>query len=85
MQLFSTVSVQYVPAWSKETVALLRKVSAHSAWSAGWRTRGAGRAAWSTWLGTASSQGLLGHVSVSAWAPCLARPWAPCLVVAPPV
>lgn len=27
MQLFSTVSVQYVPSWSKETVALLRKVS----------------------------------------------------------
>lgn len=27
MQLFSTVSVQYVPTWSKETVALLRKVS----------------------------------------------------------
>ncbi|XP_027384708.1 serine/threonine-protein kinase 32C isoform X1 [Bos indicus x Bos taurus] len=25
VQLFSTVSVQYVPAWSKETVALLRK------------------------------------------------------------
>ena len=27
MQLFSTVSVQYIPSWSKETVALLRKVS----------------------------------------------------------
>lgn len=27
VQLFSTVSVQYVPTWSKETVALLRKVS----------------------------------------------------------
>lgn len=27
MQLFSTVSVQYVPTWSKEMVALLRKVS----------------------------------------------------------
>ncbi|XDB64775.1 PREDICTED: serine/threonine-protein kinase 32C [Capra hircus] len=26
VQLFSTVSVQYVPAWSKETVALLRKL-----------------------------------------------------------
>ena len=48
VQLFSTVSVQYVPAWSKETVALLRKVSAHPAWSAGRWTRGAGRAAWST-------------------------------------
>lgn len=43
VQLFSTVSVQYVPAWSKETVALLRKVSARPARSAGWRTRGAGR------------------------------------------
>lgn len=28
VQLFSTVSVQYVPTWSKEMVALLRKVSA---------------------------------------------------------
>lgn len=27
VQLFSTVSVQYVPTWSKEMVALLRKVS----------------------------------------------------------
>lgn len=27
VQLFSTVSVQYVPSWSKEMVALLRKVS----------------------------------------------------------
>lgn len=35
VQLFSTVSVQYVPAWSKETVALLRKVSARPAQSAG--------------------------------------------------
>lgn len=29
VQLFSTVSVQYVPTWSKEMVALLRKVSPH--------------------------------------------------------
>ncbi|XP_073096200.1 serine/threonine-protein kinase 32C isoform X3 [Manis javanica] len=28
VQLFSTVSVQYVPTWSKETVALLRKLLA---------------------------------------------------------
>ena len=35
MQLFSTVSVQYVSAWSKEMVALLRKVSARPAQSAG--------------------------------------------------
>lgn len=27
VQLFGTVSVQYVPSWSKEMVALLRKVS----------------------------------------------------------
>lgn len=27
VQLFSTMSVQYVPSWSKEMVALLRKVS----------------------------------------------------------
>lgn len=27
VQLFSTVSVQYLPTWSKEMVALLRKVS----------------------------------------------------------
>lgn len=30
MQLFSTVSVQYSSAWSKEMVALLRKVSGPS-------------------------------------------------------
>lgn len=30
VQLFSTVSVQYVPTWSKEMVALLRKVSPSS-------------------------------------------------------
>lgn len=29
VQLFSTVSVQYVPTWSREMVALLRKVSPH--------------------------------------------------------
>ena len=42
VQLFSTVSVQYVPAWSKETVALLRKVSACPAQGAAGRTWGGG-------------------------------------------
>lgn len=61
VQLFSTVSVQYVPAWSKETVALLRKVSARPHGERG-GGHGGRRAAQSVWPGTAPSQGPLGRV-----------------------
>lgn len=68
VQLFSTVSVQYVPAWSKETVALLRKVSACPAQGAAGRTWGGGPLA-----------RLAGHGGPlpTSWAACLSLPQFP--------
>lgn len=62
VQLFSTVSVQYVPSWSKETVALLRKVSPSQ--SAGPQARGCSRPPTKgVWRGAPGSQRHLGSLS----------------------
>ena len=86
VQLFSTVSVQYVPAWSKETVALLRKVSARPAQSAGRldtrRCGGAGSperewAGLGGWVGSLARLAGHGGPLPASWAACPSLPRLP--------